>query len=225
MKAKLIIDDFEQVVKYKSPESTRKGRVKSTELLGNGGRHFHVPGVSNEYSVKFTTYILQEDLEQINHFDLTVYNNDKVYLVSTFNNVQTGYYYLTDFNLKYEDTLYYSVDWELNKITINDSVSSIYGSSNDLGALSTSTSLNTDNNSVTSTSNTLTSSNTSKTQVKQLQRLLKLKGFYIHVSGSSLVVDGVWGKYMTQAIQQYQKKTGLTVTGTVTAETKKALGY
>ena len=85
--------------------------------------------------------------------------------------------------------------------------------------------MNTDTNSVTSTSNTLTSSNTSKTQVKQLQRLLKLKGFYIHIGGSSLIADGVWGKYTTQAIQQYQKSKGLTVTGTITSETKKSLGY
>lgn len=225
MKGKIVIDGFEQVIKYQSPESERKGRIKSTELLGNGGRHFHVPGLSNDYTVKFESYIKQDDVNQLSHFDNVVYNNSKVNLLSTFNNIKSGYYYLDSFNPKYDNAAFYSVSWSLNLITNQDTLSDVYGSTNNNKVLSTSDSLNSDSTSFASTTTTLTPNNTNKTQVKQIQTLLKSAGFYVSIGRSSLNIDGVWGKYTTQSIQQFQKSKGLTITGTITDETKKSLGF
>lgn len=221
----LIIDGYTQIVEYKSPESTRTGRVKDTVMLNDGGRHYHIPGVSNQYETKFTTFIKKTDTEQLNHFDDVVYYNKPVTLISTFANLKSGKYYLKDWNPKINDTVYLTINWDLSLVTNEDTTTELTGTNTTNTGISVSTALNTDTQSFTSTIPELKEGHVKTNQVKQIQRLLKQHGFYISSHGAKLSVDGVWGKYTTQAIQQFQKSKGLTVTGTVNNETKKALGF
>lgn len=222
----LIIDDYTQIVEYKSPESSRTGRVKDTVMLSDGGRHYHIPGVSNQYEIKFTTFIKKNDTAQLAHFDDAVYYNKPVTVVSTFANVKSGNYYVKDWTPKISDTVYLTIAWDLSLITNDDTTTELFGTSVTANLKpSTSEALNTDTTSFTNTVTVLKEGYTNKNQVKQIQRALQRAGVYVTAHGSKLSVDGVWGKYTTQAIQKFQKIKGLTVTGTINDATKKALGF
>lgn len=218
----LKIDGFKQIVEYGSIEPSRTPRITSTLLLSDGGLHYHNPGLSNEFTVSFTTFIKKDDVEQIEHFNQIVLYNQKITVISEFGNFPSGEYYITkEWSLKHHSTNYYSVDWEVQQVTNDDTTTEFY----QIPTISTSDALTADEGSISQTEEVVGEGCSDKNLVRQLQQLLKQEGYYVIADGSTLIVDGVWGEYTTQALQLYQQSKGLKVTGTLTTETKEALSW
>lgn len=215
----ITIDGYKMLIEYGSPELKHEGRISTTDHIGDGNKHIHIPGKSANYEIKFTIYIEQEDTDQLEHFHTVVYDNLKVSLVSTFNMIPSGTYFLKGFSPKYYDSRYYSVDMELILVNSDDYISNL--TSTDLNnGLTTASALTTDTNSFTSTNIELVEGYNNKAQVRQIQLLLRQNGFYL-----DKLVDGIWGASLTLAIQEYQQKKGIDVTGTMNEKTKQLLGY
>ena len=109
----------------------------------------------------------------------------------------------------------------MQQVTNDDTTTEFY----QIPTISTSDALTADEGSISQTEEVVGEGCSDKNLVRQLQQLLKQEGYYVIADGSTLIVDGVWGEYTTQALQLYQQSKGLKVTGTLTTETKEALSW
>lgn len=214
------LDDYELIVEYASNDYERKGRVTVNENLADGDPVFHTGGLSKVIKVSLDILIpINSGL--YDHLDEKVEKNEKVNIVSNFGKIlPSGQYYIESFKPKYLDGAYYQCSLPL--IYFNGvEVTELYSYSR----ISTNEAILTDKTSVTSTAkfNEIKEGSTDSDMVTKIQKALKRNGFYLTDNGSTLLVDGIYGKYTTLAVQQFQKQKNINVTGTVNEETAKLL--
>ena len=206
-------------VLYATPKYARTPRVNVTENLAKGKPVFQTPGLSQIRKVSIEILVKQTDSNFLNTLDSKVYNNERITVISTFKNIPSGEYYITDdYSVDYHNRDYFKIPLELTLFN-GESVTEFVGKSN---KLSTSQALYTDKGSVSSNTNqfkVIKAGESNKALVKKIQKALRKVGYY----KSSLKIDGVFDKDVTSAIRKYQKAKGLKVTGTITKETANKL--
>ena len=213
------IDGVTCLVLYATPKYVRPSRVNVSENLAKGKPVFQIPGLSQIRKASLEILIPQTNETFLKTLDTKVYNNERITIISTFKNIPSGDYYITnDFQVEYHNRDYLKVPLEL--ILFNgEEVTEFVGKSN---KLSTSKALNTDKGSVkaqTQKYKVIKEGESDKALVKKIQKALRRAGYYKTAGKSTLKIDGVYGKYTTQAVRQFQKANGLKVTGTITKET------
>lgn len=236
------IEGVEVIVQYGSLQYKRKSRVSYEENLSDGKPVFHNAGYSKVFSVDVDILIpitnKTKDLFKI--IDNKVYKGESVKIESNFGKIfPSGNYYLADFEPKYLNQEYYECSLTLTYIGDGVTITEFKGQTN---KLTTNNALLSDKNSVSKKINskkkekddkksnkknndwkTISQGSSDTATVKKIQRALKRNGYYIKINGSTLKVDGDYGKYTKQAVQQFQKTNGLKVTGKVDSATAKKL--
>ena len=217
------IDGVTCIVLYATPKYTRNPRVNVTENLAKGKPTFQIPGLSQIRKASLEILIRQTDTSFIKHLDNKVMKNERITVISTFKNIPSGEYYITEeLSLEYHNKDWLKVPLELTLFN-GETVTEFVGKTN---KVSTSKALNTDKKSVQSKTtqyHVIKEGESDKALVKKIQKALRRAGYYKTAGKSTLKIDGVYGKYTTQAVRQFQKANNLKVTGTITKETAKKL--
>ena len=213
------IEGVDCPVLYATPKYTRSPRVNITENLAKGKPVFQIPGQSNIRRVSLEILIKQNNKSFLKKLDEKVRDNKRLTIISTFKNIPSGEYYITDeYTVEFHNKDYFKVPLDLTLFN-GDTVTEFVGKTK---KLSTSTALNTDKGSVSSQQKKYTvikAGESDKALVKKIQKALRKAGYY----KSSLKVDGIYDKDVTSAVRKYQKAKGLKVTGTITKETANKL--
>ena len=214
------LDNFELIVQYASNNYERKGRVTVNENLADGEPVFHTGGLSQVVKVNLDI-LIPVDSRLYDYLDEKVKKNEKVNITSNFGRIfPSGQYFIENFKPKYLDGRYYECNLPL--ILFNGvEVTELYSYSR----VSTNEAIITDKTSVSSATKfvDIKEGHTDAEMVKKIQNALRRNGFYLIDEGSPLIVDGIFGKYTTKAVQQFQKQKNINVTGIVNEETAKLL--
>ena len=205
------------------PKYTRPPRVNVTENLAKGKPVFQTPGLSQIRKVSIEILVKQTDSNFLNTLDSKVYNNERITVISTFKNIPSGEYYITDdYSVDYHNRDYFKIPLELTLFN-GESVTEFVGKSN---KLSTSQALNTDKGSVSSNTNqfkVIKAGESNKALVKKIQKALKKNGYYLTYKGRYLKVDGKYSSCTVRSVKEFQRDKGLKVTGKADYKTAKKL--
>ncbi len=231
------IEGVEVIVQYGTLEYSRKGRISYEENLSDGDPVFHNAGYSKVFEISCDILIpITNDTDDLfNIIDEKVYRNEYINIESNFGKLfPSGKYYLEEFRPKYLNQNYYECSLNLTNVGNGVTITEFKGVTN---KLTTNNALKTDKKSVTNkvksnnktTKNksvnfkTISKGSTDTATVKKIQKALKRNGYYVRVGKSNLKVDGIYGQYTVQAVQQFQKANGLKVTGKVDLKTAEKL--
>lgn len=218
----LFIDEYEVLVEYGSIKYKRPSRVNVNESLSDGNPVFHVAGLSKVLEISLEILVPIYDSDFFEHLDEKVYNNERINVNNTFGKIfPNGEYYIKDgFEPQYLDSKYYKCS--LNLIYFDGiEVTELFSYS----AVSTNEAILSDSTSIVNITkfNDIGEGSNDSATVKKIQEALRRNGFYLKDGESSLLVDGIYGKYTTKAVQEFQKSKGISVTGIVNEETAKLL--
>lgn len=231
------IEGVEVIVQYGTLQYTRKGRISYEENLSDGNPVFHNAGYSKifEISCDILIPITNQTDDLFKLIDDKIYKNEYINIESNFGKIfPSGQYYLEEFAPKYLNQNYYECSLKLINVGNGVTITEFKGATN---KLSTNNALLTDKKSVNKkiqTKNeesnkknvnfkTISKGSNDTATVKKIQKALKRNGYYVRVGKSNLKVDGIYGTYTVQAVQQFQKANGLKVTGKVDLQTAKKL--
>ena len=231
------IEGVEVIVQYGTLQYTRKGRISYEENLSDGNPVFHNAGYSKifEISCDILIPITNQTDDLFKLIDDKIYKNEYINIESNFGKIfPSGQYYLEEFAPKYLNQNYYECNLKLINVGNGVTITEFKGATN---KLSTNNALLTDKKSVNkkiqskneksniknTNFKTISKGSSDTATVKKIQKALKRNGYYVRVGKSNLKVDGIYGTYTVQAVQQFQKANGLKVTGKVDLQTDKKL--